>query len=342
MHRRISLLELVRFDGFVAAQHPGVVSAAALSRGSGRSMAELIDELVDEQLVFDSIAQAMRKVRDPALPLHFAATTRLEHLGVLGFTIQTAPTVLEALDRVERFQSLTSNSGASVITHDGEQVRVAWQRKTPSLALGVRVANEIVIAQQVVLARQLGLRSPRRVTFRHQRPEDVSAHQRFFECPLEWGAATDEAVWPKEWLARRLPLGDASLNAFVGEEARRRLEARPREASGLEPVRRAIERSLPSGAVSLDEVSASLGKTRRGLQRALREAGTTFRALVDEVRRHRAEALLEVGTLSLSEVAHLLGFSELSAFSRAHRRWFDGAARARRVKSTVPRVKSRR
>jgi len=44
----------------------------------------------------------------------------------------------------------------------------------------------------------------------------------------------------------------------------------------------------------------------------------------------------------LSEVALLLGFSELSAFSRAHRRWFHGAARARRVKSGARRVKSRR
>jgi AraC-like DNA-binding protein len=340
--RRISLLELVRFHAFLGEQHPTAAAALSPPRGSDRPPTELIDTLVDEQLVFDAIAAAMRATRAIDLPLRFATTTRLEHLGVLGFAIQTAPTLLEALERVERFQSLTSNSGFSAVTHERDEVRIAWQRHTTRLDLGVRVANEIVIAQQLVLARQLGLRGPRRVTFRHRAPADVEAHLRFFGCPVTWGAAHDAALWPHEWLARPLPLADVGLNRFIGEQAAQRLRERSSDEGGLEAIRREIERRLPSADVSIDQVAPALGRSPRALQRALGAEGTTFRRLVDEVRRHRAEVLLQAGTLSLSEVALLLGFSELSAFSRAHRRWFREPARARRVKSAARPVKSRR
>jgi AraC-like DNA-binding protein len=342
VNRRISLLELVRFHAFLGEQHPAAAAALGPPRGSDRPPTELIDTLVDEGLVFDAIASAMRSTRAIDLPLRFATTTRLEHLGVLGFAIQTAPTVLEALERVERFQSLTSNSGFSDVSHERDEVRIAWQRHTTRLDLGVRVANEIVIAQQLVLARQLGLRGPRRVTFRHRAPADVQAHARFFGCPVTWGSSHDAVLWPREWLDRPLPLADVGLNRFIGEQAAQRLRERSPDEGGLEAVRREIERRLPSAAVSIDEVAPALGRSPRSLQRALGAAGTSFRALVDEVRRHRAEVLLASGTLSLSEVALLLGFSELSAFSRAHRRWFRGTARARRVKSVARPVKSRR
>ncbi len=132
---------------------------------------------------------------------------------------------------------------------------------------------------------------------------------------------------------RRLPLADPGLNRFLDEEALRRLNARPREDDALEAVRRCISRRLASRGVALDDVAQDLGLSPGEVRRRLRAGGTTFRALVDEVRRARAEALLVAGGLSLSEVALLLGFSELSAFSRAHRRWFSSSARARRVKS---------
>lgn len=342
MNRRISLLELVRFHAFVAEQHPSAVGALGSPWWSDQPPSELVDTLVDEQFVFDAIAAAMRSIRIVDLPLRFATTTRLEHLGVLGFAIQTAPTVLEALERVEQFQSLTSNSGYSEVSHERDEVRIAWERHTRRLDLGVRVANEIVIAQQLVLARQLGLRGPRRVTFRHRAPADEQAHTRFFRCPVTWGAPQDAALWPREWLARPLPLADVGLNRFIGEQAARRLRERPPEDGGLDSIRREIDRRLPSAAASMEQIAPALGHSPRSLRRFLRAAGTTFRALVDDVRRHRAEALLEPGTLSLSEVALLLGFSELSAFSRAHRRWFKGTARARRVKSAARSVKSGR
>jgi len=65
----------------------------------------------------------------------------------------------------------------------------------------------------------------------------------------------------------------------------------------------------------------------RTLQRRLAEQGTTFQEVVDEVRRELARKYLQDRALGVTEVAYLLGFSELSAFDRAHRRWTGKAPR---------------
>ena len=72
----------------------------------------------------------------------------------------------------------------------------------------------------------------------------------------------------------------------------------------------------------LADVAAGLALSPSELQRRLEQVGTSFRAEVERVRRTLTEQYLRDPSLSLIEIAFLLGFSEQSAFSRACRRWF--------------------
>ena len=78
---------------------------------------------------------------------------------------------------------------------------------------------------------------------------------------------------------------------------------------------------LPSGRISLERVASRLNVSVRSLQRRLRDEGTTFRQLVDDVRRELAEDYIGDPATSLMEVAFVLGFSIYSSFSRAYKRW---------------------
>ncbi len=60
----------------------------------------------------------------------------------------------------------------------------------------------------------------------------------------------------------------------------------------------------------------------RTLKRRLQEEGTTFRALLAQARGAMAETLLGDAGLSLADVAERLGFSDLSSFSQAFKRWY--------------------
>jgi AraC-like DNA-binding protein len=111
---------------------------------------------------------------------------------------------------------------------------------------------------------------------------------------------------------------------------------RARTASTRAAAYAAIARELRAaeGAPTIDAIAAELGTSERTLRRRLRDHGVTFRALVDEVRRERARALVAGGGRPLIEVALEVGFSDASAFSHAFRRWFGHAPRELRAAST--------
>jgi AraC-like DNA-binding protein len=59
----------------------------------------------------------------------------------------------------------------------------------------------------------------------------------------------------------------------------------------------------------------------RALNRRLRDFGTNFQALVDEVRFEIARQMLENSAMEVSHVAATLDYADASAFTRAFRRW---------------------
>jgi AraC-like DNA-binding protein len=98
--------------------------------------------------------------------------------------------------------------------------------------------------------------------------------------------------------------------------------AEHRSADALLVAVRALARERLPGSLTLDDAGPSLGLSRRTLHRKLAASGTTLSQLSDEVRRDRAEELLDEGLLTLGEVATKVGFAEQASFTRAWRRWF--------------------
>lgn len=97
---------------------------------------------------------------------------------------------------------------------------------------------------------------------------------------------------------------------------------RMRSAPGFSrQVRELIDRKLESGRARAAVIAAELNISRQTLYKRLKQENQTFAALLDEVRREQALVYLSDPSHSLTEVAQRLGFSELSAFSRAFKRW---------------------
>ncbi len=85
-------------------------------------------------------------------------------------------------------------------------------------------------------------------------------------------------------------------------------------------VATAIHRQLPTDP-SIVAVAASMNVNVRTLQRRLSDQGVTYRTLLDEIRRQRAEAELRRRTLTIAEISRHLGYSDPAHFVRAFRRW---------------------
>ena len=281
---------------------------------------EAAESRISGRVLLDALEAAMRTLMRPSLPIEFGSRIRAVDMGIYGFVIQTAPDVGEAFARSVHFQRLMTTSARVYLDTDETSIRWIWSC-TDERSLGARIRNEAVLTEHVALNRATapGLQ-PLRVSFAHPAPVDDLAHKTYFACPIDWSAQEDSVTWPLKAMQRRLG-GDPALSLFIEREAERRLAQLPANgASDL--VKDAILQRLSSGRADLTSIAAMLGKSTRTLRRELADDGVPFRDLLDTVRRQRALELAKDGTQAMTQISLLLGFSEVSAFSRAWRRWF--------------------
>jgi AraC-like DNA-binding protein len=265
---------------------------------------------------------AMRLLHDDGFPVAVARTFTLDHYPVLGFAIMTAASGREAIARMVRFTSLVSTTGRWTTEERDEVLRVRWHREG-ARTLGQRVANESVLAEllqglQQLFGAELHAWS---VSFRHPAPRDVRAHKSHFGGNITWNAEEDGLSLPRSLLTRVPRLANPAMAAHFEQQAVNLLrEARSSETM-TEKARSALAIALPSGAPSAVQIAKRLGLSERTLRRTLAAEGATFREVLETLRQDRARLLLGDPRTSVAEVALTLGFSELSAFSRAHKRW---------------------
>jgi len=99
------------------------------------------------------------------------------------------------------------------------------------------------------------------------------------------------------------------------------LSRMPRGDEFVEPVRKTIAQLMKDGGPKLARAAKTLGVSPRTLQRQLRTHGIDFKELVEDTRHRFALDYLKDRDNTLTEIAFLLGYSEVSAFNRAFKRW---------------------
>lgn len=256
------------------------------------------------------------------LGLRFAEQAQARDLGVTGYFASTAETLGAALRRVLRFHRLFKDPSEIAITFAPDAIRIV-EAAPPGEARFPRHLAEAILATYVVLGGQwtganLAVVA---VRFQHPAPDDTRAHQRIFGRRPTFGAPENELVLPGD--AAHLPLltADSALGRYLEPVAVARLAALPSVDALLADVEKAIVEALPDGCPSIHHVARKLGLSSRSLQRRLEERSTRYQDVVDGVRHDAAVRLLAKPSLSVAEVAFLLGFSDTSGFHRAFRRW---------------------
>jgi AraC-like DNA-binding protein len=129
--------------------------------------------------------------------------------------------------------------------------------------------------------------------------------------------------FPPSFLDTPIQTGDSGLQAILSCYAEDSLAGHKDMTSLGMRTRRLIAASLANGSGTIRHVAENLAMTPRTLQRKLADEGIRFNDLLDDTRRDLAVQYLNDPHLGLTEIAFLVGYSDLTAFHRAFRRWFD-------------------
>jgi AraC-like DNA-binding protein len=124
-----------------------------------------------------------------------------------------------------------------------------------------------------------------------------------------------------EGFEQMIPAADQRLYRTLKRYFEQALRDTPREEGLVASVRKSITESMRDGSPKLEQVAKKLAIGPRTLQRRLKEYGIDFKKLVDDTRCRLALSYLKDRRNTLMEIAFLLGYSEVSAFNRAFKRW---------------------
>jgi AraC-like DNA-binding protein len=263
-------------------------------------------------------AEGARLSGDPHVALSLAGEIPAGAFGIVEYVCRSAPTLGGALTQWVRYLNLLNGAVTVALVEEGERVcvRVVQDSEAPAPH-----SHELCFALLVARARELTGTALRvsAVDFTH-RATDASPYERWFEAPVRFGARVTQLVLPRSSLDTKLLTADPNLLATLAPLADEMRSKTDREPPLTAQVRRLLRTALRTNEAQVEQVARSLGMTGRTLQRRLKDEGTTFQAMREELRRELAEIYLE-DDLSISEISFLLGFSEPSAFFRAFKRW---------------------
>lgn len=259
---------------------------------------------------------------DPAFGLKVGASVGPASVGQVVFALQTAPTFREALLLLQKYQRLISDGGRFQLLPGEQAAWIVYHPCQGQLAFSPYQV-EAVLAAVVSLSRWIAgvPLVARQVQFSQARLARPADYARAFGCPVAFECAFSGLLVDNDLLDLPLPQADAALAALHERISRERLAVLAADAGLVPSLRRWLADHIGPRVPRRQQAALALGLGERTLARRLLTEGTTFEALLDEVRAEQAQAALANDGRTPADVAQSLGFAEVSTFYRAFRRW---------------------
>lgn len=302
-------------------------SALQLLAGQGIDLRELAhaDGSVPRPALMRLLAAAVALRNDPALGLKAAESLTPNDLGVLEYAVRSCATLRDATRCAMRYIRLL-HEAASLSLEERDELATLHFRTVDGV-VQEPAANDFEVAVFVGLARRYtgaAHEQPLEVHLAHATPTSAADYQRLFGCAPRMGMPHNALVFPRKQLATPLLHADSTLHALLDRHVTGMLERHPPDAGVAGRVRAILLANLSTERTTASQVAKALAMSPATLRRRLEEQGTTHSEILDQVRRELAERYLADATLTLSEVAFLLGYAHSHNFFKAFRRWFNG------------------
>lgn len=266
-------------------------------------------------------AGALETTGDANLGMHLAEAAPIEAFEVHGYALLASRSLRDAYERACRYQRLIHESSDLVLEED-EGAATLRHTLPGGRPVGRQPAEFLVAAWLRFGHLVTGVEwMPEAVLFAHAEPDDARDHVRVFGDSIRFLSGQNALRVTTATLALPGVTGDPQLAGILDRHVASVIGDRNPPPTLAARVRAVLEERLHTGDLTASDVAKSLAMSERSLRRDLAAEGTSYRKILDLLRQTRALDMLSDRGCSVGEVAFLLGFSELSAFHRAFKRW---------------------
>lgn len=293
-------------------------------RGTGILMSQL--DKPETRLTFQQelafYRNALELTGDPAIGLYLGEPFIPQRYGLFGYALLSASTLRQALALAVNFGRLTFSFFSFEFLERGRQCEFVMKDPPPIEALLHDVyldrdMSAAVVGFSSITGRPMPLL---RVDLAHDGHGKRTVYRDHFNCEVRFSAYPSRLVFDSTLLDTPLPQSDPDTSRHFRHQCEM-LIAKLKSQSFFADDVRMLLLARPGSFPSIDQVAGRLSVSVRTLRRRLDDEGSSFRALLEEVRYELAKEYLLDTRLPLAEIADLLGYTEPGNFSHAFRRW---------------------
>jgi AraC-like DNA-binding protein len=287
----------------------------------GLTAADLVerDRRIPARVAMHALQRAVEIFGDPTIGLKAGSRLEQSVMDVIDYAACSTENLGTAIGVMSRYSHVMNESGSLTLTIDSDYCYTTYSMSIPHPPQ----ANDLAVSASLTFSKRVCevYSPPVEIRLQHERPSYADVYQKYFEATVKFGAPANTIVMRKSRLEARMRNRSLPMALAFERKAQELEQAVTRELGISSRVREALAAQLASGSVQMGNTAKRLGMSVATLRRKLEEEGQSFATILDDMRREVAQQYLKRDEPTVSEVAFLLGFSDVRAFARAFRRW---------------------
>lgn len=267
------------------------------------------------------VQEAIELTQEPAFGLLVGERLMVNSHGILGFAAMNSGTIRQVIDLMGSYFQIRTTLLSPRYEVVADELRLIFDEPVPLGAIRRPVLEAVVLTiKNMVDYVTVGACHISRVVFPFAEPDYGDLARDMFKCEVSYGQAWTGMAIPLAVIDLPLQMADPAAFQEATLICQRELDKLTRQESWAAKVRR-VMLEKQSGFPSLHVTARLFHLTPHTLHRRLTQEGTSFSAILEDVRHMLAVAHLQNSHLSIQEIAFNLGYTDMANFRRAFKRW---------------------
>ena len=282
------------------------------------------DSFIHYDHYLNLLEKAALACQDDCFGLKLGALQNISTIGLIGVYMSRQTTILEALSVAQKYVYLHAEG---IVFHVSQHnallcklnfVRLSEyntdvpQKSQLAICLVANILKDLIGSQW----------HAEKICFKQKPPQKgAQTFQAHFSCPVEFETDEDALYFPASFLSYKpYNFNEDAINQLIVQQLETQSSTKTEDNTAL--IESSVRMLMATGDCSIENIALCMGMHPKKLQRALKMQGTSYRDILENVRKKEALRMLDAGNVNLTDIALQLGYAELSIFSRNFKSWF--------------------
>jgi len=272
--------------------------------------------------IFESlILSAIKLSRQEALGLYVGERLGITSHGMMGYAIINSASLREAINIFETFINTRSPLVTVSTVEKDKNLLVSFSNNFDFTPIRVTYYEAVILTLiNILLQISFGELKIIKIEFDYEEPAYKDIYPDFFDCPVSFSNKATTLILSTHGFDDKLKMSDPTSL----QQARLLCEKELEKMGKLDTLSQKIKELMLLSIghfPSLQKTADRFHMSRRTLHRQLLKEDSSFKEIVENVSHRLAIEYLTDSSLSIQEIAYLLGYMDTANFRRAFKRW---------------------